>query len=105
MDKATTVTIGFGDKLQATANMAMSLSMAFNTMKGLSDVWSNEDMSIGEKMLSTITSLAMVLPMVTSAMQAENVARILGIGLKTKDGIITSIDSKNRLVNAIATGV
>jgi hypothetical protein len=41
--------------------------MAITSFMGLIDTWNNEDMSFGEKLLATFTTLGMVIPIVTTA--------------------------------------
>jgi hypothetical protein len=48
---------------QTLSNVAMTVT----SIKGLFDTWNNEDMSFGEKLISTFTTLGMVIPMVTMA--------------------------------------
>ena len=103
MDKAGASVIGFGQKIQAASNFIMSASMAINAFKGMLNVLDNEEMSVGDKLISIFSSLAMVIPMVTAALQAENVARLMGVSIKTTEGAITSANTKNKLINATAT--
>lgn len=59
--------VAFGQSVSSTA-------MAITTLKGLFDTWNNEDLSVGDKLLSTFTSLGIVIPMVTSALNKNSVA-------------------------------
>ena len=68
-----------GDVITKTANGVMSLTMALSTLKGLGDIWSDQDMSTGEKILTTITSLSMVLPMLASGFK-DLKAGVTGFG-------------------------
>ena len=47
----------------------MTTSMAISSLIGLIDTWNNEDLSAGQKLLSTMMTLGMVIPMVTSMLQ------------------------------------
>ena len=48
----------------------MSLSMAFSTLKGLKDIWSDEDTSYWEKVLSSITAVSIALPMIITGFKS-----------------------------------
>lgn len=65
-----------GQKFIAVANTISNIAMSINVVKGLIDTWNNEDMSFGEKLLSTFTSLGMVIPMVTIALTGNNLAML-----------------------------
>ena len=60
----------FGDVVLGVGKGITSLSMAINSLSGLSDVWSDDDVSIGQKLLSTITTLGFTLPMVGGAINS-----------------------------------
>lgn len=65
-----------GQKFMAVANTISNIAMSINVVKGLIDTWNNEDMSFGEKLLSTFTSLGMVIPMVRTAFIGNNLAML-----------------------------
>ena len=53
-----------GKVLSNIASVASQVAMGFNAIKGLKDIWSNEDLSAGEKVLSTLMNLSTLLPLV-----------------------------------------
>ena len=53
-----------GNTIVGIAQGLMSVSMAISTIKGLGEIWSNEDTNYWEKLLSTITAVGMALPMI-----------------------------------------
>jgi uncharacterized membrane protein YcjF (UPF0283 family) len=57
----------FGDTVVAAAGALASFAMGIQMLKGLGDIWTNEDMSTAEKVLSTLTTVGMVLPMLISS--------------------------------------
>ena len=65
-----------GEAISLGAQQIMALSMAINALKGLGNIWSNEDLSIGEKILQTVSTLAITVPMLTSAFNAEKIAKM-----------------------------
>lgn len=65
-----------GEAISLGAQQIMALSMAINALKGLGNIWSNEDLSIGEKILQTVSTLAITIPMLTSAFNAEKIAKM-----------------------------
>lgn len=70
----------FADKAAASfVQMATSLgtvAMAISSVKGLIDTWNNEDLIFGEKLLTTITTLSMVIPSVVSVLGKQNIAQL-----------------------------
>ena len=67
------------DTMVALANIATNVASVFNSIKGLSDIWSNEDLSFGEKMISTLSTLGMVAGTLISTYDNFNKAKLLGI--------------------------
>lgn len=65
-----------GQKIVAVGNLLSNVAMSVSAVKGLFDTWNNEDMSFGDKLISTFTTLGMVIPMVTSAFNANNRAML-----------------------------
>jgi hypothetical protein len=60
----------------------MSLSMAIQSVKNLGNIWKNEDLSMGEKILQTTTALGMAIPMAINGLK----------GLKsTFGGLLTTL--------------
>ena len=65
-----------GQKIVAVGNLLSNVAMSVSAIKGLFDTWNNEDMSFGDKLISTFTTLGMVIPMVASAFSKNNVAML-----------------------------
>lgn len=53
-----------------------TVSMTITSIKGLFDTWNNEDMSFGDKLISTFTTLGMIIPMVTTSFRMQNLAQM-----------------------------
>ena len=68
-----------GDSIVAMAEGISALATGINALKGLGDIWSNEDLTYGEKILSTITTLASIIPIMISSYQAWNAVKLSGI--------------------------
>lgn len=64
--------VSFGEALSSTA-------MTITTLKGLFDTWNNEDLSIGDKLISTFTSLSIIIPMVTNAFNQNSIAQMAAL--------------------------
>ena len=91
------------EKMGNFASAAMSVGMALSSIKNLGSIWSDEDASLGDKLIATLTSLSMILPLVTVAEQAytsilgkekaeklaTNLLGALGIGIKTGEAAAT----------------
>ena len=73
--------IGMAQQMTAIASTMMSVGMAFSSLKGLVDTWNNSDMSFGEKMIATMTTLGMVIPMVVSSFNMLNIAKMFGVAV------------------------
>ena len=67
------------DSLVAFADVITNVSMGINALKGLGNIWSNEDLTYGEKILSTITTLASIIPIMVSSYQSWNAVKLSGI--------------------------
>lgn len=65
-----------GQKIVAVGNLLSNVAMSVSAVKGLFDTWNNEDMSFGDKLISTFTTLGMVIPMVAFAFSKNNVAML-----------------------------
>ena len=68
--------ITLGQKVSNTASAVMSLGMAITTVKGLIDTWNNQDLSIGEKLTTTLTSGAMAVGMLVNAFNLLNISQL-----------------------------
>ncbi len=82
----------------ALAGTISTVGMALQSVKGLIDTWNNEDMSFGEKMLQTFTTLAMVIPMVTSAFNKDTREKVLN----TAASIANALAKKTNAVTSVA---
>lgn len=58
-----------GEMITSLAQSLSSFAMAITTLKGLGNIWTDEDLSVGEKLLSTLTSLGMIIPMLITSYQ------------------------------------
>lgn len=88
--KAASATVG--QSLATIGGAMMQLTMALNAIKSIGSIWSNEDISTGEKLLQTMMSLSMILPIVTTLLNKEKImqlsaaaARLLGIEFTVKE--------------------
>ena len=95
--------VSVSQKLTNLASAAMSAAMAIQAIQSLGNIWSDEDASLGDKILQTMMTLGMVIPMVTSAFSAKNVQQMLGITITAADNVVTVTSTGGKLANAIAT--
>lgn len=58
--------ITFGQVMTDFASTAMSVASAINAIKSIGNIWSNDDLSTGEKLLQTMMSLGMILPLISN---------------------------------------
>ena len=86
--------VDFAQKLSA-------IAMVTSSVVSLVKTWNNEDMSGGEKLLQTLTTLGMIIPMITHVINQQTIAKIA-------DKIATkalSITQKEGAASATAQGV
>ena len=65
-----------GQQIVAVENLLSNVAMSVSAIKGLFDTWNNEDMSFGDKLISTFTALSTIIPLVNSAFDANNRAML-----------------------------
>ena len=115
-----TVSQRLGQGIMAASSALMSFGMALSSIKSLGSIWADEDVSLGDKIISTMTSLGIIIPSVTSALKAENIekmksallnkqefASLFGLqAMKTKEGTIIwqSIGAKTADTAATTAG-
>ena len=62
-----------GQSLTGIGSDLSKIAMGIKAIKSLGQIWSDEDTSTGEKLLSTMMSMSMILPMLTSLKLKDNV--------------------------------
>lgn len=93
--------VDWAARLTLVANSLMSVGMGIQGIQSLGSIWTDEDAKVSEKLVHTMTSLAMIYPAVTAMQQLFNTVRAEG-------GMIASIGAaKNALfaTSTAATGV
>ena len=70
VNASVTSLVAFGQKLS-------SIAMAISSVKSLIETWNDTDLTFGEKMLQTLTTLGMVIPVLTTAISKDTIAKIL----------------------------
>ena len=83
------------------AQKASAVAMAVSSLKGLFDTWNNEDMSFGEKLIATFTTLGMVIPMVTTVLSGNTLAQIANsIAVKAANiaGLETTVNKAGEVI-------
>ena len=58
------------EKIVSYARILGTLAMAINQIKGLIEIWEDDTKSLGEKLLTTATTLSMLIPMIISSVTA-----------------------------------
>lgn len=66
--------------INAYAQTIMTVGMVVSSIKGLIDTWGDSSKTAGEKVLATLTTLGMVIPMLTSALSAQSIAAMADAG-------------------------
>lgn len=81
-------------KIQSVVDLAGAfgqVASAFNTIRQIGSIWSNDDLSTGEKILQTVTNLGFALPMLASSIGQVN--QILGIGTSLTTGVTVATEA------------
>lgn len=91
------------DGITALAGMMMNVTMAIQGIKNLGSIWENEDLSTGEKILQTMTSMSMILPALVSLMNKENYAKLAGIPISLAKAAGYETEGKAALTAGTAT--
>ena len=68
------------DGFVAMAGVLSTIGMAINQINGLMNIWNNEQMSLGQKITATLTTLGMIIPMISRIVSAENIAKLETFG-------------------------
>lgn len=74
-------TANFADGIMALSSQLMAVASSINAIKNLGSIWSDSDTTTGEKILSTITTLAVAIPTLTSAFNKQNLAKLQGLSI------------------------
>lgn len=69
-------------RFTALASTMMTTAMALQSLKSLFDTWNDEDTSFGDKLLSTMMTLGMIIPMVTQAFNKQNIAMLFNLKIE-----------------------
>lgn len=93
----------FSEGLVALTSSIGSLAMAITSLKSLGSIWTDEDRSVGDKILTTITTLAMVMPMLTNAFSKQNIAKILDLKLSKQKVVADMAEVKMKHFQVVAT--
>lgn len=78
--------------LMKTASAASSVAMAFNAITSIFDTWSNQDLSLFEKISNSMMSLTMVVPAVVMGIKAI-------ISMRKKATVVTSQENNEIIEN------
>ena len=71
-----------GSVVSAVGQTFMSVASAMNAVKNIGNIWSDEDLSAGEKVLQTLMSMSTMLPLVTSAVNLSKMAWVQEAAVK-----------------------
>lgn len=66
----------FAQGLTDLSSSLMTVSMGIQALKSLGEIWSDEDLSTGEKLVQTMMSLSMIIPVVTMVLQNQTLAKM-----------------------------
>lgn len=80
LDEIHQKTITTAQGINSYAQSIMTVGMVISSIKGLIDTWGDSSKTAGEKVLATLTTLGMVIPMITTALSAQSIAAMADAG-------------------------
>ena len=82
LDSSISHTMAFSEAIGSMVGFMSQVAMMANALKNIGSIWSNENLTDGEKMLQTLTSLTTILPTVITLLNAEKVGQLGGAAAK-----------------------
>lgn len=79
LDKIPDSTDKVGRGLVGLGQIISTTAMTISSIKGLVDTWNDEDMSFGDQLITTFTTLGFIIPMAVTAFRELNVAEIASV--------------------------
>ncbi len=76
LDQLKNSVMGMGQSFVAVGSAAMQTAMAVNAIKSIGNIWSKDDISTGEKLLQTLMSLSMILPVIRTLTDATTRSKL-----------------------------
>lgn len=64
--------VSLSESLARVGSIAMSLSMAFNAIKNIGNIFNDDSLTDGEKLVQVLTAIGMLLPAINSLLSAQN---------------------------------
>lgn len=80
LDEIHQKTITTAQGINSYVQSIMTVGMVISSIKGLIDTWGDSSKTVGEKVLATLTTLGMVIPMITTALSAQSIAAMTDAG-------------------------
>lgn len=94
-------TLKYSESFAALAGKMMSVGMLITQIKNLGNIWSNEDLSTGEKLVQTITAVGFGLTALLGIMNKETVQQLAGAAAAISHALGLSTEAA---ATEIATG-
>jgi hypothetical protein len=99
----------WADKIVNGANHLMQLGMMIQSIKSLGGIWNDQDLSMGDKIVETLTSVGMILPIIISGIQAVTKARVTynaivveGTGAEAANALASQLTARQKIVETTA---
>ena len=93
----------FAGALSNVASFGMRAAMAINAMKSIGNIWSDDDASVGEKIVQTMMSLGMIIPTVVAGYHALAGSKLLAAIASKKSKQADTEETVEKGVNTTAT--
>jgi TP901 family phage tail tape measure protein len=97
--------VKMSETIGAIGSTMMQVSMAANTLKNAWNIWSDEDATLGEKILTTMTALGTLIPIITTFTNADNVAKAASHALNILNVVGLGQSTIAKKINAGATAM
>lgn len=93
----------WADRFITVGHVAMQAVMAFNAIKSMGEIFSDKDATTGEVILTVLTNMSMLLPILGQAMNALNKQKTISVALDTGTIAVEKKVVSQKMANFIAT--
>ena len=76
--------ITFATGLVTLAQGLSSIAMTIQSIQSLGSIWNDDDKTTGEKILATMTTMGMIVPILTRTLSEQNLAKLSGLVIDRK---------------------
>jgi hypothetical protein len=86
-------TVKFSESLGAVGATVMQVGTLITSLKSAFEIWSDEDATLGEKVLTTMTTMGTVIPILTSVLNKNNLTKLAGFSASVKHALGMKVET------------